>query len=480
MNKLNDQIPLLFGYESKEKPIVHFIGVGGIGLSSLAQWFLSQNWQVSGSDVSFNENILYLKKLGLKFKLGHKNSHINSKIKLVIYSQAIPQNNPEIIEAKRKNIPLKSYPGVVGYLTNIYKTIAIAGAHGKSTTTALTSLMLLNYDLDPTVIIGTKLKEFNNTNFKKGKGKYLVLEADEYGGAFWNYFPAFVIITNIDNEHLDFYKNFKNIQKSFLKFLNNVKFGGVVILNKDSKELYKFKKEIEKIAKLKNLNVIWYSLKDKDALKIKKVIQIPGEHNVSNALAVLNLGKALKIPEAQILHSISKYKGSWRRMEYKGKFNLNLKAKNIDIFLYDDYAHHPTEIKFTLSAFYNKYPRSPIICVFEPHQSKRLKELFRDFTDSFSNADIIFILPIHKVLGRDKNEKKFNSKNLVKAILKKYPKKLVFYIDEYNKIKPKLKKVLEPIDFKEFKNPNEAILIMMGAGNIYKYTPKILNSKFKM
>jgi UDP-N-acetylmuramate--alanine ligase len=167
-------------------------------------------------------------------------------------------------------------------------------------------------------------------------------------------------------------------------------------------------------------------------------------------------------------------------MEYKGKFNLNLKAKNIDIFLYDDYAHHPTEIKFTLSAFYNKYPRSPIICVFEPHQSKRLKELFRDFTDSFSNADIIFILPIHKVLGRDKNEKKFNSKNLVKAILKKYPKKLVFYINEYNKIKPKLKKVLESIDFKEFKNPNEAILIMMGAGNIYKYTPKILNSKFKM
>jgi UDP-N-acetylmuramate--alanine ligase len=474
-NKSNNQIPLLFGYESKEKPIVHFIGVGGIGLSSLAQWFLSQNWQVSGSDVSFNETISYLKKLGLKFKLGHKNRNISSKIKLVVYSQAIPENNSEIIEAKRKNIPLKSYPEVVGYLTNIYKTIAIAGAHGKSTTTALTSLMLLNYDLDPTVIIGTKLKEFNNTNFKKGKGKYFVLEADEYGGAFWNYSPTFAIITNIDNEHLDFYKNFTNVKKSFLKFLNNVKFGGTIILNKDSKDLYQLKKEIEKIAKLKNLNIIWYSLKDKDTLKIKKIIQIPGEHNISNALAVLNLGKVLKIPETQILHSISKYNGSWRRMEYKGKFNLNLKTKNINILVYDDYAHHPTEIKSTLSAFSNKYSHSPIICVFEPHQAKRLKELFKDFTNSFSNADIIFILPIHKVLGRDKDEKKFNSKNLVKAILKKYPKKLVFYIDEYKKIKPELKKVLESIDLKKSKNPNEAILIMMGAGNIYKYTEKLLN-----
>jgi UDP-N-acetylmuramate--alanine ligase len=471
-----NQIPPFLNSGSQKEKLVHFIGVGGIGLSSLAQWFLSQNWQVSGSDASFNENIAYLKKLGLKFELGHKKKNINPKTKIVIYSQAIPLNNPEIIEAKRRNIPLKSYPEFVGYLTQIYKTIAISGAHGKSTTTALASLLLLNNDLDPTVIIGTKLKEFKNTNFRKGDGNYLVLEADEYGGAFWHYSPTFAIITNIDKEHLDFYKNFANIKKTFLKFLQNIKQGGTAILNKDDKNLYNLKKQIKKIAQLKNINIIWYSLKDKNALKIKKVIQIPGEHNISNALAVFNLGKVLKIPEEKILNSISKYKGSWRRMEYKGKFNLNNKGKKIKVLVYDDYAHHPNEIKVTLKAFFEKYPHSPIICVFEPHQAKRLKELFNDFISAFCNAFITFILPVYKVRGRDlKNLKKFNSKNLTQAILKKYPKKLVFYVDEYKKIKPKLEKILKSIDLKKFKDPNKAILIMMGAGNIYKYTEKLLN-----
>ncbi|MDW8280004.1 MAG: Mur ligase domain-containing protein [bacterium] len=243
-NKNN--IPPLFGNNLKEKPIVYFIGIGGIDVSSLAQWFLAQNWLVYGSDVSKNENTNLLSKLGAKIKIGHKSSNVSPNYTLIIYSQAIKPDNPEILKAKKYNILIKSYPEFVGYLTNIYKTIAIAGSHGKSTTTSLVSLMFTNYDLDPTVILGTKLKEFKNTNFRNGKSKYLILEADEYGGAFWNYYPTYVIITNIDKEHLDFYKNFLNIKKSFLKFICNIKFGGYLILNKDDKNLFSLKKDVLK------------------------------------------------------------------------------------------------------------------------------------------------------------------------------------------------------------------------------------------
>jgi UDP-N-acetylmuramate--alanine ligase len=482
---LKNNIPPLFGNDYKNKPKVHFIGIGGIGLSSLAQWFLAQNWLVYGSDAVKNENTQLLSKLGAKIKIGHKSKNISSKYNLIIYSQAIKLNNPEIIQAKKYNLLLKSYPEFVGYLTNLYKTIAISGAHGKSTTTALAALLFTNYDLDPTVIIGTKLKEFKNTNFRNGKGRYLILEADEYGGAFWNYSPFYAIITNIDNEHLDFYKNLNEIKKSFLKFISNIKFGGILILNKDDKNLFSLKNEILKITKNKNVNILWYSLKDKETQKIKKILKISGNHNLLNALAVFKLGKVLNIPETQILHSISRYEGAWRRMEYKNKFKIQISKfkTNINILVYDDYAHHPTEIKKTLEAFRQKYPLSPLICVFEPHQAQRLKVLFFEFKKSFNLADIVFILPIYQVRGRDsKINEKFSPKNLTKSVLKNHPTKFIFYLKNYKEINKKLnevlnnKEILKILEKKYFiKNKNnEIILIMMGAGDIYKYTPKLI------
>lgn len=447
---------------------IHFIGIGGIGISSVAQWFLAQNFKISGSDIVLNETIKYLSQKGVKIKIGHKKQNISPDIKLVIYNPAINKNNPEIIQAKKYKIPSFSTPQIIGYLTKIYKTIAIAGAHGKSTTTALTFLALKN--LNPTVIIGTKLKEFKNNNFYFGQGSYLILEADEYRGSFWNYSPTWAIITNIDREHLDFYKNLKNIKKSFLKFISNIESGGKLILNKDNQLIFGLKNKIEKIAKNKKISIIWYSLSDKEAKKVKKVLKIAGKHNLSNALAVFKLAKLFKIPENKILKNISRYKGAWRRMEYKGV--IKIKNPKIKIFVYDDYAHHPNEIFATLEAFKEKYPQNPLICVFEPHQSKRLRFLFKEFGHCFKYADIVFIMPIYKVPGRDiKIPKIFDSSALALYIKKLFPEKEVFYLDNYKKIKSK---IIEIFKTQNYQKINQSILIMMGAGNIYKYTSKLI------
>ena len=230
------------------KPRVHFIGIGGIGTSALARWFLSHNHNVSGSDVSPSEIISELKKQGVKIFIGHKAKNLPKEANLAIFSAAVPADNPERRQAAKLGIPVKSYSEAVGDLTKQYKTIAVAGAHGKSTTTALLSLVLIKANFDPTVIVGTKLKEFGDSNFRNGKGDYLVLEADEYNDSFLNYSPTAVIILNIDREHLDYYKNLAVIKKSFLKFIDNIRPNGILVLNKDDKNLLSLKNKIQKIS----------------------------------------------------------------------------------------------------------------------------------------------------------------------------------------------------------------------------------------
>ena len=469
---------------------VHFIGIGGIGISALARWFLTQKWAISGSDIAPSDLLQELKKLGVKVKIGHKKAYLSPKTALVIYNQAIPANNPELLAAKKLGIPVLSYPQALGRLSRKYKTIAIAGAHGKSTVTALASLVLTRAGFDPTVIIGTKLKEFGGTNFRNGKGDWLIIEADEFHESFLNYSPALTVITNIDKEHLDYYKNFANVKKAFLKFIGNVKTGGTAILNKDDKNLYNLKRQITKIAENKKLNLFWYSLKNPASHRIKKVLKIPGKHNLSNAMAVHMLSRSLGIKEKTILKAFRSYRGAWRRMEYKGKFKIqNSKFK---ILVYDDYAHHPTEIKATLSAFKEKYPKSKIICVFQPHQAERLRLLFKDFVKAFNDADYLILLPIYRVAGRDKVYKQFTpleisrskrlppsrqrresgsltgftSQKLAEAIAKK--RKNVFYLPS-----PKnLKQVLNQLPITNYKLPT--VIVMMGAGDIVNYTKLLL------
>lgn len=404
---------------------VHLIGIGGIGISALARYFLSEGWQVSGSDLSPSDTLKELRKEGVKVFIKHRETNVKQDVSLVIYNQAIPQDNPELLKAKRLGIVSKSYPEAVGELTRQYKTIAVAGSHGKSTTTALVSLILIEAGLDPTVIVGTKLKEFGGKNFRKGKSGWLVLEADEWKASFLNYRPTIAVITNIDKEHLDFYKNFSEVKKTFEKF-------------KDLCE-----------------QVLPAESDSKIAAEIKKVLKIPGQHNVQNSLSAFAIAKYLGISKAVILKALGKYTGAWRRMEYRGKLQNAL--------VYDDYAHHPTEIRATLAGFREKWPKNAIICVFQAHQAQRLKLLFNDFKTAFKDADKVVILPTYEVAGRER-ESRIKNQESGKKLAKEIG---ASYVENPQK---DLKKKLVSITAK-IKKP---IIIMMGAGDIVNLTKKII------
>ncbi|MBI2034059.1 MAG: UDP-N-acetylmuramate--L-alanine ligase [Candidatus Liptonbacteria bacterium] len=447
---------------------VHLIGVGGIGVSSLARWFLSQKWAVSGSDAASNQITRDLKKDGLIVKIGHKTANLPKDADLVIKSTAISDSNPEIRAARKLGLNILSYPEALGRLTKTYDTIAVSGSHGKSTTAALTSLALIAAKQDPTVIVGTKLTEFGDKNFRSGKSDWLVIEADEWRAAFLNYSPFISIVTTIDQEHLDFYKNLGRLKKTFLKFLERTREGGALVLNRDDKNLYSLRSEISGIAKARKLKIRWYSLNIRsDSRKIRAKLRIPGGHNVSNALAALTLARLLRIPEKIALRAISEYRGAWRRMEYRGRFwGLGFRCE-----VFDDYAHHPTEIKATLKAFKEKFPNQPLVCVYQPHQAKRLARLFEQFKTAFEEADITIILPVYEVAGRDKSSKKFNSQTLVKTIQKKQPKKLIFYLANPNN----LKKAIRTLVISNSRHSHSFadwhyVVVMMGAGDIVNYT----------
>ncbi len=439
-------------FEEIEPKSVHFIGIGGIGVSSLAYWFRAQKWAVFGSDSAEGKITRDLRKDGFKVKIGHKKGLLGPKTGLVVYSNAIKPENPELVEARLRSIPTLSYPEVVGVLTRHYKTFGVAGAHGKSTATSLLSLVLIKAGWDPNVIVGTKLKEFGGRNFHLGKSNYLVLEADEWKGAFWNYSPFGAIITNVDKEHLDFYKNLENVKKSFLKFISNIQTGGILVANRDDEKLFSLKREIEKIVKRNGVELAWYSV-DKDSklsAHIKSNLSIPGRHNLANAMAVYVLAINLGIPENKILSALKDYLGAWRRMEYRGKF---MGAK-----VYDDYAHHPTEIKATLEAFREKFPKSKIICVFQPHQAHRLKALFNDFAHAFKDADSLILLPSYKVAGRDIQSKRYTSE----ALAKKIPG--AAYLKNPKDIRKTIQKLIT----------QDSVIVMMGAGTVVEYTDALL------
>ncbi len=443
---------------------VYFIGIGGIGMSALARWFASQKWAVFGSDATESEITRELKKDLVKVKIGQKEGNLGPKIGLFIYNWAISKDNPEFSEASKSDTPLIPYAKALGKLTRAYRTFAVSGAHGKSTTASLISLALIKGKSDPTVIIGTKLKEFGNKNFRKGKSDILVIEADEYHDSFLNYSPSVSVITNVDREHLDWYGNISNIKKSFLSFIKNTKRGGTVIVNKDNDILFSMKKTIEVECKKKNISVIWYSLKDKSAKKIKaNLSHLPGDYMVSNALGAYYAARQAGISETAILNAFRKYKGAWRRMEYKGQ--IKIKNSKFKIHLYDDYAHHPTEIRATLSGAKTFFKNKDIICVFEPHQTKRLKLLFKEFTNAFDSADHLFLLPVYKVAGRDSVEKKYTSENLARIIQRK--KQSVFYLKNKKDLKKSLFKFLR-------KTKKDVVVIMMGAGTINEETKKLL------
>jgi len=456
----------LFPHKEGRKPGVHFIGVGGIGVSALARWFLAQKWAVSGSDLTASSLTKDLSKEGVWLKIGHKKAHIPSSVGLVICTSAIRRENPEFREVKRRRIPVLTYPEAIGRITRAYRTVGVAGSHGKSTTTALVGLILRKAKKDPTVVVGTKLREFAGKNFRKGKSDILVLESDEWAGAFRHYSPSLALVTNIDREHLDFYKNLTRIKKAFLEFLSHVLPGGTMILNAEDKNLFSLKHAIEKIARKRNVEIKWYRARSPLGTHLKKMMMIPGTHNLSNACGAVVAARTLGVPDRVSFHAVHNYRGAWRRMEYRGTFQVS----GIKCQVYDDYGHHPTEIKATLKAFKEKFPNRPLICVYQPHQAKRLQALFKEFRGAFDAADTTLLMPLYQVPGRDeKIDPRFDSESLVRAIQKQHPKQRVFYLANPRNLSKALSSLLLATDYLL-----PPIIVMMGAGNIVDYTDTLV------
>ncbi len=445
----------------KKTKRIFLIGIGGIGMSALARLYHEKGWRIEGSDSARSEITDDLNKEGIRVTIGQTGKRITKDIDAVIYNRAIPRNNPEIVAAKRLGITTIPYAEALGKLTEEYATIAITGSHGKSTTTAMAGLALLKGGLDPTILVGTKLKELGGKNMRIGKSEYLVLEADDFGAAFTAYSPAVAIVTNIDREHLDFYKNFANVKKAFLKFLGRVRPGGLMILNRDDAPLWELRRHINTIAAKNSIIVVWYSRKSSSGKKVKKNISLPGEHNLSNATAVYELNRLLEVPEKKVLSAIHRYHGAWRRMERRGTFH--------GAPVFDDYAHHPTEIAATLAGFREKFPRKKLLCIFQPHQAQRLALLFRDFQHAFDAADETLILPLYHVAGRDAVIPNRDSRALVRAIQKKQPQKPIFYLAD----PAKLQEAIIALNRKTV-SLRSLVIIMMGAGDIVKLTEKLL------
>lgn len=427
--------------------MIYFIGIGGIGTSALAKYYFKKGEKVLGSDLSPSEITNELQKLGIKIFLGkHRAKNLPKDTKRVIYSLAIEKENPELKKAKKLKIKCQSYPQALGELTKKHFTIAVSGTHGKSTTTSLIGIILKEAKLSPTVIVGTKVKEFSNSNFLLGKGKYLVIESDEYKDAFLNYWPKIIVLTTIEPDHLDYFKNFENYKKSFLKFVSHLKKDGRLILNRDDKNIFSL---------FKNKKAIWYSLKDREAKKIKKILKVPGSFNVSNALAALKVARFLGIEDKISFKAISNFRGIWRRSQIEKKKIFQKKV----IFVHD-YAHHPTEVKVTLEGIKEKFKKRKIIAVFQPHQYQRTYYLWNEFIEALRSTNVtqLILTKIYSVPGRESEKiKKMVSTKKMAKILNEMGKKVI-YLPEIKDVFFWLKKNLQ----------GKEVVAFLGAGDIYQ------------
>lgn len=379
----------------------HFIGIGGIGMCGLAEILNNIGAIVTGSDANENANTEHLKKIGIKIFKGHKESHVGNA-DVVVYSSAIPFTNPEICEARKKNIPLIPRAEALAEIMRIRRGIAVAGTHGKTTTTSLISSIFLEAELDPTIIIGGRFERIKSTALL-GQGEWLIAEADESDGSFNKLSPEVAVITNIDSDHMDHFKTYENLKKAFLDFSYRVPFYGLIIACGDDptiKQLFSdYNKRILFYGFNKDNDYILtgekgeYTVERKDAVtyelqnlgKIK--INIPGIHNALNSLASLVVGMAAGINFETCALGLNKFEGVDRRFHYKGEAN--------QILFYDDYGHHPTEVRATLQGFKEKFEKNRIVVYFQPHRYSRTQHCWQEFKNCFTQADILFLGDIY-------------------------------------------------------------------------------------
>jgi len=440
---------------------IHFVGIGGIGMSGIAEILLNQGFAISGSDMNENENTEYLRQKGVEIKIGHFPENINGS-EVVVYSSAVnPDENPETLEARKQGIPIIRRAEMLAEATRLNYCIAVAGTHGKTTSTSMVGLILIKAGYDPTVIVGGRLKDFGGTNARLGKGEWTVVEADEYDRSFLQLLPTIAIINNIEPEHLDIYDGIEDLKNTFLQFANKVPFYGFVALGTDDPN-------VKEILSGINKKIITYGLSRNNDYYAKDIelqqnfskfsvfkesenlgeitLNVPGYHNVKNALAAISIASELGIDFATIQNALSEFNGVLRRFDIQGESK--------GIMIVDDYAHHPTEIRATLDAACKGWDRR-IVAVFQPHTYTRTREFYKEFAQAFDEADVLVITDVYA--AREKPIEGISGE-LIAQQAQSYGHKNVHYIPDFDDIIEFLKSELKAGD----------MLITIGAGNVFK------------
>lgn len=438
---------------------IYFVGIGGAGMSGIAEVLLNLGYKVSGSDLTSTETTDRLQQLGATIYHGHSENHITD-VDVVVTSSAIKSSNPEVYAARSKAIPVIPRAEMLAELMRLKYGIAVAGTHGKTTTTSLIATVLDRGGINPTVVIGGKLNTINS-NAILGTGDFLVAEADESDGSFLKLSPTIAVITNIDSEHLDYYQNITEIKRAFIQFANKVPFYGLNILCLDNEHVQDLMPQLEK-------RYLTYGLTPQSDLQAREVtvkglfmifkvfyhneelgtvaLKMPGIHNVYNALAAIATAVELNLDFSVIKEALETFEGVQRRFQVKGEFN--------QILLVDDYGHHPTEIKAALSTAKNIWERR-LVVVFQPHRYTRTRDLFKDFLTAFNQADLLLITDIYPA-GEDPLPG-VKAENLFQGI-REHGHKHVYYHPQKEEMMDHLLKLLKPGD----------VVITLGAGDIWQ------------
>ena len=447
---------------------IHFVGIGGIGMSGIAEILIDQGFAVSGSDRALSEVTEHLQSLGATVYEGHRAENLAPDVDTLVYSSAVASENPELAEAVRRKIPIVRRAEMLAEVMRLKYGIGIAGTHGKTTTTSMVSLVLLEGGFDPTVIVGGKLSGLGGTNARLGKGDFIVVEADEFDRSFLSITPTIAVLTTLETDHLDCYRDLEDIKGAFIQFANKVPFYGFIVLCLDEPALQDIMPQISR------KKLLTYGLTPQADIQANEIqhkentstftvvrgfddlgqitLQIPGKHNIQNALAAIAVGLQLGVPFLKVKAGIEKFTGVYRRWEKKGELN--------GIAVYDDYAHHPTECRATLSGVKSGWRRR-VVCVFQPHLYSRTRDFYEEFGKAFLLADVLVLTdvypareePIQGVTGE-----------LIANAAKQFGHKDVHYIQDKKELPEYLKKNTRPGD----------IVITMGAGDIWKYGEEFL------
>jgi UDP-N-acetylmuramate--alanine ligase len=450
---------------------IHFIGIGGAGMGGIAEVLKNIGYEISGSDIKESAITQRLESLGIKISIGHSTKNIK-KTDVVVITSAIDETNEEICEARKNRIPVVGRAEMLAELMRFSPGIAIAGTHGKTTTTSLVASVLAEGGLDPTYIIGGLLNS-SGSHARLGSGKYIVAEADESDASFLHLYPVIAVITNIDADHLDAYSgDFVNLRNNFIEFLHQIPFYGLAVLCVDDEGVRKIMPEVTKPVVTYGVDFeadynaeflrqektkTWFNVSRKDKKNWLEVeLNLPGKHNLLNALASIAVAHELGIKDKDIINALSHFQGISRRCHVYGI----IKIINTNVMLIDDYAHHPTEIKATLSAIRMGWPNQRLVVVYQPHRYTRMRDLFEDFSQVLSQVEILLILDVYAageelIAGAD-------SRTLCRAIRLRGQVEPVF-VEDKDKVLELLTSIVKEND----------LILTLGAGDIGSISKKL-------